>query len=99
LITVVEENLTSLEIELISSRSVTSEIKAKAGKTLKLLYFKNHRKYKLRFSGIPRLMAGFTLENLLVLHLDAIDLNGIVATESLENCGSNFILHSGRWSL
>jgi hypothetical protein len=54
LITVVEENPTSLaQIELISSRSVTSEIKAKAGKTLKLLYFKNHRKYKLRFHRNP----------------------------------------------
>jgi hypothetical protein len=40
------------QIELIS-QSVSGEIKAKAGKTLKLLYFKNHRKYKLRFYRNP----------------------------------------------
>jgi hypothetical protein len=54
LITVVEENPTSIaQIELISSQVYQSEIKAKAGKTLKLLYFKNHRKYKLRFYRNP----------------------------------------------
>jgi hypothetical protein len=50
----VEENPTSLaQIELISSRSVIERDKTKAGKTLKLLYFKNHRKYKLRFYRNP----------------------------------------------
>jgi hypothetical protein len=42
LITVVEENPTSIaQIELISSQSVSERDKAKAGKTLKLLYFKS----------------------------------------------------------
>jgi hypothetical protein len=95
LITVVENPTSIAQIELISSQSVSGEIKAKAGKTQKLLYFKNHRKYKLRFYRNPSFDGWVHFRKILVLHLKCYRFNGIVSYRIV----SNFILHSGRWSL